>query len=466
MDVTIRPDCTGYVEALTVTPEGHVFGHSLVEWREKTRLELGLATDRPIFATGHQALLWHPGILAKYLLVDAVTSRDARFASANLVVDQHAGGYADLLLPVRRRDGGLGERLIQLTSAPKDVPMALHEPFTPPRPPARLDAALPSVSDGVAQICQAVYDHRDADNAALQMADALWDLMSPWVAPMPNITATDLMQTTFARRLLEAMVDDPWCSIEAYNRAVRAHPEAGIGTLLVRDDYVELPLWRIRSDGRRMHAYDNDAHTALSDRSDTPQLMPRALFMTALVRLVMSDVFVHGTGGAIYDAAMEDWIEDWLGVSPSPKGVATATLRLPLVGHDETDVDVLARRRDLRRVWHNPEHTPTVRAPGPVKRRHLDDIASAQRGSTARRQAYFEMHRSLDNLRSENAGRLDRMTRQAQEAERAAEDQRIASRRHWAFPLYPRDMLDRLASTIRRQVETTLACRPLSDPSA
>ena len=61
----------------------------MAAWRMKTRRELGLDTSRPIIATGHQTLLWHPGILVKYLAADAV-ARAEDFATANLIVDQHA----------------------------------------------------------------------------------------------------------------------------------------------------------------------------------------------------------------------------------------------------------------------------------------------------------------------------------------------------------------------------------------
>jgi hypothetical protein len=468
MDVMIQPGCRAVADDLarhaSGEPSAPVFGHSLAEWRTKTRHELGLATDRPILATGHQALLWHPGIFAKYLLVDAMT-RDGRYAAANLVVDQHAGGYADLLLPIRRHDGALAERLVQLTTSPKDVPMAMHEPFTPPKPPRQLSAALPSITTGVERICTAIYNHRDAPNAALQMADALWDLMARWVMPMPNITATDLMDTTFARHMLKAMADDPWTCAELYNDAVRACPAAGIGPLMIRDDYVELPLWRIRPDGRRMHAYDNDVEAAVSapgadatHAAGVLRLMPRALFMTALVRLVMCDVFVHGTGGATYDAAMEHWIRNWLGVDPAPIAIATATLRLPLPEGEWTIDDVDARRRDVRRVWHNPERAPGDETLGPRKRARLDRLATLPRNSSSRRQAFFDMHRELDVLREEYADRVQSVQQRARDAERAVDGSRIAQRRSWAFPLYPIDMLDALARDVRASHASGVAC--------
>jgi hypothetical protein len=277
---------------------------------------------------------------------------------------------------------------------------------------------------------------------------------------MPNVTATDLVETSLSRALLAEMVNHPQRCAESYNRAVAALPEVGIAPLLVREDYVELPLWRIRSDGRRMHAYDNDVQDWLEHAADPPRLMPRALFMTALMRLGMCDLFVHGTGGANYDCAMEVWIGDWLGVQPSPIAIATATLHLPLLPPEGGEVrDVDAARAEARRAWHDPESAEAraddseeeARRPGPIKRELLEAIEGAPRGSHRRREAFFALHRELQVLRGVHAGAVERYQRRASEAARRQADAAIATRRDWPFPLYPRPMIDQLADAVAQR---------------
>ena len=458
-DLTILPECSAWLDRVSRHAAGELFGHPAAAWREKTRRELGLPVDRPIIATGHQTLLWHPGILVKYLLCDAVAAA-CDLARANLIVDQHSGGFGEFEIPIRRSDDSLAVRRIELTAARADVPMALHEPFTPLPPPMHLPAALPSVAEGVQRIHGTICAHRDAPNAALQMAAALADLMRPWVAPMPNVTASDLVETSLSRALLAEMAADPHRCAESYNRAVAALPEVGIAPLLVRDEYIELPLWRIRADGRRMHAYDNDVQEWLERAADPPRLMPRALFMTALIRLGMCDLFIHGTGGANYDRAMERWIGDWLGVEPAPIAVATATLHLPLGPPEGGDVpDVQAARAEARRAWHDPESAEAreddseeeARRPGPIKRDLLDAVSSAPYGSSRRREAFFAMHREVQVLRGVHAGSVERYQRRAAEAARRQADAAVATRRDWPFPLYPREMIDELADAVARR---------------
>ena len=128
-----------------------------------------------------------------------------------------------------------------------------------------LAAATQSVEAGVGRILAAVSAHRDQPDAARQMAAVLDELMSPWVAPMPGVGSSDLMGTSLAAALLQAMADDPPRCAEVYNDAVRSVPESGIPVLGVTSEAVELPLWRLGPGGRREHADDGDWHLCIGD---------------------------------------------------------------------------------------------------------------------------------------------------------------------------------------------------------
>jgi len=460
-DFTIEPACAHWPGLIARQPSGTVFGQTLERWRAISRRELGLSGDRLIIATGHQTLLWHPGILAKYLVVDAF-AKTHDLATANLIVDQHAEGFGDFDIPIRRADGGLAVRKIELCRPKprKDVPMGRHEAFTPPRVPENLSGALPSVNQGVRRIFDAVYAHREAANAAMQMAMVLEDLMRAWVKPLPIVTSTDLIHTSLARAMMKSMADDPWRCAECYNRAVAGVPQAGIGPLLVRDDYVELPLWRIREDGRRMHAYDSDAaeilehdpKSKIENRKSKIDLLPRALFMTALVRLCMCDLFIHGTGGAVYDRAMELWMKDWLGIDVGSIAVVTATLRLPLLPTDAELIDLAAAQAAARRWWHDPQRSEnSAGGLDPAKREMLEAIQVAPRNSSRRRAAFIKMHEQLDALRQANGEAVHQALERVQKAKRQAADRAIARRRDWAFPLYPDAQINELAQRARRE---------------
>jgi hypothetical protein len=201
-----------------------------------------------------------------------------------------------------------------------------------------------------------------------------------------------------------------------------------------------------------MHAYDNDVADWLDRSIDGPRLMPRALFMTALVRLGMCDLFVHGTGGANYDRAMERWIGNWLGVQPSAIAVASADVFLPLRDPGEPAIDPVEATLEARRVWHDPEPT-NGEAPGPVKRELLEAIEQAPSGSLRRRKAFFSMHKQLDQLRGVHGGVVEQAQRRAERAHRQQKDASIAKRRDWAFPLYTDEQISELAAAVADAAE-------------
>jgi hypothetical protein len=452
VELTIEPECGRWAELVANRPAGQWRGRSLESWRRQTRGELGLATDRPLIATGHQTLLWHPGILAKYLAVAAMTADRDRVENANLVVDQHTSAFGRFEVPVRGADGSLAVRTLTLTSPRPDVPMGRHPAFSPDAAPGRLEAALPCVQSGIERILAAVAAHRRRSNAAQQMAAALGDLMSPWVPPMPNVLASDLIRTSLARAMIRQMADDPRRCAACYNQAVHAVPEAGIGPLAVTEEYVELPLWRIGPDDRRQRAKDRDVRRWLEEGSDEGGLLPRALFLTALVRLGLCDLFVHGTGGARYDRAMERWSRRWLGVEPCPIAVATANLRLPLAGSQEPPGRLATALQAGRRVWHDPEVTAGGGGPGPSKRALLAAIDAAPRRSKKRQALFGQMHERLSAFRRERGPAVEAARELARTAARHAAEAPIVNRRTWPFPLYPDEMIDALAEAVAERV--------------
>ena len=89
-------------------------------------------------------------------------------------------------------------------------------------------------------------------------------------------------------------------------------------------------------------------------------LRPRALLTTMYARLICSDLFVHGMGGARYDQLTDRIIQRFFGIRPPPVVQATATLHLPLEDVaveflEPSDQKVAALQQQLREFQSNPE---------------------------------------------------------------------------------------------------------------
>lgn len=109
--------------------------------------------------------------------------------------------------------------------------------------------------------------------------------------------------------------------------------------------------------------------------SEGIRIRPRALVTTALSRLLIADLFVHGIGGAIYDELGDQIFGDFFNILMPRYAVCSATLRLadfpsPVSAHQLTEAF-----RELRRLrWKAEtlsEHSPEVNELLSLKRRIL-----------------------------------------------------------------------------------------------
>ena len=419
------------------------------------RSQLGLPTGRPIIMTGHQAAFWHPGILAKYLAADAI-ARTRCGSAAWLVVDQDDPPANTIVAYPVLGPGGV------LRRATWDV--AAGAPVRP--------SGIDFVDAGLARIADAWAAHADA-TPARRVAAALADLMSPLIPPAPTIFATDLCRTQLFGVFVETMAANPETCALAYNAAAAAHPSAGIRPLLADpvQDRFELPLWSMRDatvrerddapTGTLPHgrvSYRNRVYAEDLPRTPRDVLAPRALLMTAMMRLAGCDLFIHGTGGGGdgahegYDRVTEAWLAAW-----RPKGfegnlapvrTVTATRLLPLPGGEAPstgDVAVASWRA------HRARHDPALlgdHAAAAEKSALLDRIAAAPRRSAARREAFLQMHAALERSRHAHADAMHRFDEDAARARALAGNADILADRTWAFPLYPPSMLERLRDEI------------------
>jgi hypothetical protein len=85
------------------------------------------------------------------------------------------------------------------------------------------------------------------------------------------------------------------------------------------------------------------------------KLRPRALITTMYVRLVLSDLFIHGIGGAKYDELTDLIIRWFFGIEPPAYVTATATFRLPIERPQVSLDDVRQSARRIREIRYRPE---------------------------------------------------------------------------------------------------------------
>lgn len=423
----------------------------------RMREQLGLPLDRPVVMTGHQAEFWHPGILAKYLAADAA-ARAVGGAPAWLVVDQDRAERVTVRYPARE-DGRVSIGTIDLARPQTEHSRENRVATVRERAGNGRHAAPPAapfIADGIASITAAMSRHRTEPALARGVAASLSDLMRPLlgISDPPALFATGLSGTELFAELVEKMRADPEACVRAYNAAAAAHPTAGIRPL-VSDEVqyrFELPLWWLPAGRERERVY-----AEMLDSVPVQELAPKALLMTALMRMAACDVFIHGTGGGGgehegYDLVMEDWLAAWLGLpreSLAPMAVVTATMYLPLdVPPRPTGAEV------ARAVWlaHHARHDPRAIGDGAdAERKRAMVAAIAAAPKSERAHLFREMHKFLDAYRQARGEELARLDEEARAAAVRAGEPDVRSDRTWAFPLYPVESLGRLRAWVEAE---------------
>jgi len=273
-------------------------------------------------------------------------------------------------------------------------------------------------------------------------AAAMLELARPWIGACTVVSASRILQVGFGRWLLERMLADPSACARAFNAALARAPRAA-RPLRLAGDRSELPVWLLGPAGERIRATADDVRAAME--SGTP-VLPRAFPMSVVARTALTDRFVHGLGGGVYEQATDHWMQTWLGWTPPPHDVVSASLRLDM----PVPAEVGGATMPWRRAWCDPELLHAHGAgPSPARRGLLDRIAALPVGDPGRRRAYRDL------IEARNAGRVDRAMeleslRQAElVAARSRQSRELAARRTWCFALHPPEAISRLQAALR-----------------
>ncbi|MDD4890409.1 MAG: hypothetical protein PHU85_10810 [Phycisphaerae bacterium] len=446
-------------------------------------------------ATGHQTFPYHPGIWAKNCAIEALAFRVGAALNLNVDHDLPRAG-PQIAWPALTPDGRLVRRgELELDHAqpferqPAPPPQQISricehigrdlDPLLTERRtcPFQLDGETPNQPTTFGQWCATMRAAAD-ERIGLRLVETLTSRLSNQDAFL--LFAADLI----ARR--ESFHP-------AYNDALReAHELTGhepATPLRGEQDRIELPLWTLRADrpGRhRLFVSTRAGWVLLSDDlgpiGDVPatitiadlrrtladagvQLRPRALTLTLFARLLLTDFFIHGVGGGIYDRATDLLFERVYRLPAPPYAVASATLLLPLDIATATADQLRQARRQLRDMRFNPQrHLPAdlLRAgdvgllvDARVAAVRRNDELRAQRtaaGSRERASIFLQIRRLNEDLAhrlAEPIARQEALTRQLLARQAAGE---VASARDFFYGLFPTAKLHRLRETIKNAV--------------
>ncbi len=323
--------------------------------------------------------------------------------------------------------------------------------------------------------------------------------------PLRELRMSRLCSTPEFVAFVSHIVLDAGRFAEAYNAAQSAYRERfhirseqrPAPPLALANGRVEAPFWLLGPDGRRRRLFvsasakqielfagagtearstggdaiaGNDAIGVLdtaelrtADRAPAHwhqrlsgwRVRPRALTLSAFARMFLADLFIHGIGGARYDAMTDDFSMHFFGAPPPPIACVTATLRLPLPTTGVTPDALRQARLAARDVRHNPQRRlanlpeDLVRQRRDLARRS-DELRRDFPGDHAARRAVFEaIHEANARLLAAHPWGAARLDQRVEQLEQDWRIEQIALDREYFYALHRISDMRRLADKVR-----------------
>jgi hypothetical protein len=444
------------------------------------------SADRPIFLTGHQPELFHPGVWFKNFVLSSLGRRFQAHA-VNLVIDNDLARAPGIRVPT----GCASQPQIEI------VPLDMAADELPHEERAIVDLSYfetfaRRAQEAIAPLVEhplvgelwpaAVEAARRTGNLGRSIAEARHGLEGRWgletlELPLGAVCDQPAFRWFSAGLLAELprFRDVYNASLADYRRAARIRSRTHPVPELAQDgEWLEAPLWIWSADDpqrRRLFARRLGGEIEIADRAKRRfrlplsadrsadsgvdclaelgaagvKLRPRALITTMYARLVLGDLFLHGIGGAKYDELTDLIIERFFARPPPAYITLTATALLPGPLPQAADDDLRRIDGTLRDVRFNPDRhladgqvsSPEIAALVREKGEWLArELPKGQR--QARHKGIAEINRRLAPLLAPQCQRL------LAERERLAAELRAArllGSREFSFCLFPEEIL-------------------------
>ena len=500
--------------------EIEILGRPLREWRKIARRDVmnlsrsyheklnlpipNYPSEAPLLVTGHQPGFFHGGILAKYLLLDSL-ARSTGGAALNLVADSDLPRHIALRIPTTHDDGFVVQEMT-FPSIDPHVPLE-YQPLPNAAEFHSFLETLQNLEAAESVDTSIKYLVGVLDNLypqAQTLTDLLVLLNQHWAAILTmqwfDLPISHMAQSSafliFAADLILRAEQVRYC----YNMSLRQYRHVHkirnvtqpLPELQGSEDPAEaqeLPLW-IFSPNRPRQPLFVQTHknmvilkTGKTEFAQLPkdklsqsdqavallieileqarmQIRPRALSLTAFVRLFLADYFIHGIGGARYDHVTDEFIRQFYQIDPPSFGTATATVYLPIArGRDRSEA--MEKVRHARTQWRDLNYNPQRYVAEGTDRlsdsesEHLKKLISEREkairtsdrlrrdggDSSHRRRIFHTIHRLNADILALLPGLRQNFSQQLARAESQATQAGITHDREYFFGLIPTEDL-------------------------
>ena len=357
----------------------------------------------PIIQTGHEPILYHPGIWIKNHLVQYLVNK-LNGIGVNMIVDNDACNMGFMYVPilseqsasvgkvalVRNKDHvayeeivfddfgiilQLKEEVINLLSKNifrEDIKTTIEYMQD------MFGQFINRIGEYYQQGCTDMAGLLTAARRAVEEDFGIENLEAPvsWMCDTDGFYHFILHILYEAERFAKIYNE----KLAEYRRIHKIRSKANpLPDLKVLRDSIEIPFWVWKTEGQRAKCYvmnegddikitDGAKVLVILKKGDVNsnitrlktlmeagiKIRPRAITTTMFSRLFFSDVFIHGIGGAKYDTITDEIIKEFFGINTPGFITISATLFLPL---DTYDVDE-GTPYELQRIMHDMRYNP------------------------------------------------------------------------------------------------------------
>jgi hypothetical protein len=472
--------------ALFDTYDFRLLDRPVAEARAEARAACGVTDERLVVMTGHQPDFIHAGVWAKYVVAARLADSIAGHA-VNLAVDNDAPKDFAMRVPAVDAAGRAEVRVVPYAVAQRGSAIEF------------LPAQSSQASRAAASAVQAALGARWERSLAPMFFSAYGEPQNDWVEQ--SLAGRHAVEAEFGIHVHDVRVSQAWGGAmlgdmlanarrfaAAYNGALQDYRtryqvravDRPAPDLFVDGARCELALWAYRpgEPRRRVFMEERGAHRELRTERDvlvkvppggtttwrefaeslSPLvpwvLRPRALTLTLWARMLASDLFIHGIGGAKYDRATDELIRRYYGVAPPAMACVSATLQWSPEAAASSGT-VAQAQQQLRDFQFNPQrHIDSAQHAAMLAARTEAVAESARLRKTAphdrraRRVAFEAIRRINAQLAAAAPEAANRLADDIARAERDSENARILRGREYFFALHPRQDLELLLARL------------------
>lgn len=339
-----------------------------------------------LIVTGHQPIWHHPGILAKNIVADKF-ARQQKGLCIHLVVD-HDIGDSDMILPFSSDGLALDFMKIPGEENQRQIPFELRN-----KPDLKIiNNLINSITKNCPEnfCCRLWLEYLKKNSQTILSLKNLADIITSLQAVLNNALGIEMLylptslmsQSNSFLKFSASIIKNYEKFTYIYNDAVSKNTTHSNFKFLNVDNAgkTPLPLWLVTACGLRSCLYvkkTGSATITISTMSRNlaeiditadmiPQLKsilseyqlslrPKAVTMMLFVRLFLSDLFIHGIGGGLYEKITDFILDNYYNSKKTAVAIATATAALPLAVQPPLQHDIKILNQNIRKINYSPE---------------------------------------------------------------------------------------------------------------